>query len=64
MILTWLILIPFIGGLLCWQGERLGLGIPRWIALFTMLIVLGLAINLWIVGDYHISDVIASGAPK
>ena len=64
MILTWLILIPFIGGLLCWQGERLGLGIPRWIALFTMLIVLGLAINLWIVGDYHMSDVIASGAPK
>ena len=33
MILVWLILIPFIGGLLCWQGERLGLGVPRWIAL-------------------------------
>ncbi len=24
MILPWLILIPFIGGLLCWQFERFG----------------------------------------
>ncbi|MGH8334425.1 MAG: NADH:ubiquinone oxidoreductase, partial [Pseudomonas sp.] len=24
MILPWLILIPFIGGLLCWMGERFG----------------------------------------
>jgi len=64
MILTWLILIPFIGGLLCWQGERLGLGIPRWIALFTMLLVLGLGINLWIVGDYHLSNPVASDTPQ
>ncbi|MGX8249520.1 NADH:ubiquinone oxidoreductase, partial [Escherichia coli] len=32
MILPWLILIPFIGGLLCWQGERFGHVLPRWIA--------------------------------
>jgi NADH-quinone oxidoreductase subunit M len=68
MILTWLILIPFIGGLLCWQGERLGLGIPRWIALFTMLIVLGLAIQLWFDGNYslmnaHLASGV-SGAPQ
>jgi NADH-quinone oxidoreductase subunit M len=56
MILVWLILIPFIGGLLCWQGERLGLGIPRWIALFTMLLVFGLAGQLWFEGGYHLAD--------
>lgn len=57
MILAWLILIPFVGGLLCWQGERLGLGIPRWIALFTMLLVFGLAAQLWLQGDYHFQDI-------
>ena len=36
MILPWLILIPFIGGLLCWQAERFGHVLPRWIALITM----------------------------
>jgi NADH-quinone oxidoreductase subunit M len=63
MILTWLILIPLIGGLLCWQGERLSLGIPRWIALFTMLLTLGLAVQLWFEGNYHIANVV-SGAPQ
>jgi NADH-quinone oxidoreductase subunit M len=28
MILPWLILIPFIGGLLCWLGERFGATLP------------------------------------
>mgnify|MGYP007075897197 CR=1 FL=1 len=36
MILPWLILIPFIGGFLCWLGERFGATLPRWIALLTM----------------------------
>jgi NADH-quinone oxidoreductase subunit M len=63
MILTWLILIPLIGGLLCWQGERFGLGIPRWIALFTMLITLGLAAQLWFDGNYHLANAV-SGAPQ
>lgn len=35
MILPWLILIPFIGGLLCWLGERFGATLPRYIALLT-----------------------------
>ncbi|HSB94899.1 MAG TPA: proton-conducting transporter membrane subunit, partial [Spongiibacteraceae bacterium] len=60
MILAWLILIPFIGGLLCWQGERLGLGIPRWIALFTMLLVFGLAGQLWFEGGYQLQDLTAA----
>lgn len=63
MILTWLILIPLIGGLLCWQGERLSLGVPRWIALFTMLITLGLAVQLWFDGGYTVANIV-SGEPQ
>ena len=36
MLLAWLILIPLIGGLLCWQSDRFGNKPPRWIALITM----------------------------
>jgi NADH-quinone oxidoreductase subunit M len=52
MILPWLILIPFIGGLLCWQGERFGPTLPRWIALATMSLLTALALWLWSVGTY------------
>ena len=52
MILVWLMAIPFIGGFLCWQGERFGRGFPRWVGLITMSIVLGLSIYLWLSGDY------------
>ena len=38
MLLPWLILIPFIGGLLCFLTEKTGPLVPRWIALFTMLL--------------------------
>ncbi len=61
MILPWLILIPFIGGLLCWQGERLGLGVPRWIALLTMALVLFLSVLLWMQGDYSLPSLTAGG---
>ena len=52
MILPWLILIPFIGGLLCWMGERFGATLPRWIALLTMTLELALGLWLWAHGDY------------
>jgi NADH-quinone oxidoreductase subunit M len=54
MILLWLILIPFIGGLLCWQAERWGEQVPRWIALATMLFVLLISILLWLGGDFRL----------
>jgi NADH-quinone oxidoreductase subunit M len=55
MILVWLILIPFIAGLLSWQAElRFGLKWPRWIALIGMLIALGLSIWLWLAYDYNL----------
>ena len=61
MILIWLILIPFIGGLLCWQSERLGVGVPRWIALITMSLVFAIGCMLWWQGDYSLADTTASG---
>ncbi len=55
MILPWLILIPFIGGLLCWLTERVAPTLPRWIALLSMALVLGLGLWLWSVGDYSLA---------
>ncbi|MDF0750972.1 NADH-quinone oxidoreductase subunit M [Marinobacter sp. 71-i] len=52
MILVWLILIPFVGGLLCWQADLWGDRAPRWIALATMLFVLVISVVLWITGDF------------
>ncbi len=52
MILVWLILIPFIGGLLCWQAERFGDRAPRWIALATMLLELVMVLGIWAGSDF------------
>lgn len=61
MTLLWLILIPFIGGLLCWQAERFGELPPRWIALATMLVELAITLGLWFQGDYHLANVGMTG---
>ena len=55
MTLTWLVLIPFIGGLLAWQGERLGRSVPRVISLLSMAGVLGVAAWMWAQGDYSLA---------
>jgi NADH-quinone oxidoreductase subunit M len=55
MLLPWLILIPFIGGLLCFLTEKTGPLVPRWIALFTMLLELVLGLWLWAHGDYSLA---------
>ena len=57
MILPSLILIPLIGGILCWQSERFGRNIPRWIAFFSMLVVAALAVQLWLDGDYSTQSI-------
>ena len=64
MILSALILIPFIGGLLCWLGEKLGLGFPRWIALISMAAVFGLGLYLWAHGDYSLANTAVGSAPN
>lgn len=52
MTLLLILLIPFIGGLLCWQGERFGAHFVRWVALVSMTTVLVLAGALWLGGTY------------
>ncbi|NNM52653.1 MAG: NADH-quinone oxidoreductase subunit M [Pseudomonadales bacterium] len=63
MILTWLILIPLIGGFLCWVGERYSRVLPRWIAFFSMLLLLILTVVIWLQGDYHFITKLA-GLPQ
>lgn len=62
MLLPWLILVPFIGGLVCWQFERFGAKVPRWIALITMGLTLILSLHLWLQGGYTLTQ--ASGLPQ
>ena len=53
--LPWLILVPFLGGLLCWLVERVNQTLPRWIALFAMGLLLALGLWLWLLGDYRLA---------
>ncbi|MCL8395994.1 NADH-quinone oxidoreductase subunit M, partial [Pseudomonas aeruginosa] len=46
MILPWLILIPFIGGFLCWIAEHSSKTLPRRVALLSM--APGLVPSLWV----------------
>lgn len=46
-LLVWLLVLPFVGGLLAWQSERISPLAPRWVALVTMLAFLGLTLGLW-----------------
>ncbi|MBS61860.1 proton-translocating NADH-quinone oxidoreductase subunit M [Salinisphaera sp. C84B14] len=66
MILCWLLFVPFIGGLLCWQLEsrHAPAQAPRWIALLTMLLVVGLALWLWLTGDYSLAGGAVGDAPN
>lgn len=56
MLLPWLILIPFVGGLLCWQAERLSIKAPRWIAAISMASIFVISIYLWLTGDYSLAN--------
>jgi NADH-quinone oxidoreductase subunit M len=61
-ILIWLILVPFIGGYLCWQGERFSRTLPRWIALISMGGVLVVSLWLWSSGQFALTP--PAGAPQ
>lgn len=53
---TWLlptlIGIPFVAGFLCWLIEKVNDKLPRWIALFAMLMTFGVSLLLWRQGDF------------
>jgi NADH-quinone oxidoreductase subunit M len=55
MILLWLLLVPFVGGLLCWRLERFGTELVRWIAVGTLVLVLAIVVDLWLTGDYSLT---------
>ncbi|MGL5977334.1 MAG: proton-conducting transporter membrane subunit, partial [Aeromonas sobria] len=55
MTLLWILLIPFIGGLLCWQMERLGGQFVRWVALISMSASLLLSCAIWLGSDFSLA---------
>lgn len=63
MILPWLILIPFIGGFLCWVAESTSKTLPRWVALGSMVLTLALSLWLWHTGDFHLAPA-PGGTPQ
>lgn len=52
MLLPWLILIPFIGGFLCWQTECINVRLARWMALVTMGLTLVISLVVWQQGGF------------
>jgi NADH-quinone oxidoreductase subunit M len=64
MSLLGLLLIPFIGGLLCWPPRRSGTLPARYVALGTMVLVLVLALTLWLTGDYSQTLLPSPGHPS
>lgn len=51
-----IVLLPFIGGLVCWQTDRVSAILPRWIALLTMTSVFVLTTLIWLQGDFSLSQ--------
>jgi NADH-quinone oxidoreductase subunit M len=64
MTLLCLLLVPLIGGLLCWQLRRFGAGHARYVALGTMTLLLAFAIGLWLTGDYSQTILPSAGHPS
>lgn len=63
MLLSWLLLIPFIGAALCWLVGRSDSrsSAPRWIAFVSMALVFIPAFWVWATGDFSLGDL--GGAP-
>jgi NADH-quinone oxidoreductase subunit M len=59
--LTWLILIPFIGGFFSWLAELLGSKSPRWISLVSMFVLFGLTLKLWLEHNYSLANLGTEG---
>jgi NADH-quinone oxidoreductase subunit M len=64
MSLLCLLLIPFIGGFLCWWLQRFGARHARSVALGTTALILALAFALWLTGDYSQTLLPLAGHPS
>lgn len=63
MLLLWLLLIPFVGGALCWLfASRPNGGPTRWIALVASSLILLIAFGLWVSGDYSLANAVQGTA--
>ncbi|WDI78365.1 NADH-quinone oxidoreductase subunit M [Candidatus Purcelliella pentastirinorum] len=47
MLLVWIIIIPFIGSIVCWQSQYLNKNMPKWLALFINIILVILSIKIY-----------------
>ncbi|MDO4699239.1 MAG: NADH-quinone oxidoreductase subunit M [Moraxella sp.] len=52
-LLPTLIAIPFVAGFLCWLIEKANDKLPRWIALFAMILTFGISLLLWHQSDFN-----------
>ncbi|MXP56102.1 NADH-quinone oxidoreductase subunit M [Pantoea sp. Mhis] len=64
MLLPCLIINLFVGGLLCCLLDCFNIKSSRWIALITTLITLIISLQLWLYGDYSLTNIITTSAPK
>ena len=48
MMLLWLIVIPLAGGAFAWYAGRVRPSWPRWISLFSMLLMTWISVNIWV----------------
>ncbi len=55
MILLWLIIIPFLGGLLAWRSSSVNSVLPRWISLAALALDFILIIALWVQPGFVLS---------
>ncbi len=61
MILIWLVLIPFIGGIVAWILARWSITATRWISLLAVALDLALAVSIWV--EQLSSSPLASSGP-
>ncbi|QJC35831.1 NADH-quinone oxidoreductase subunit M [Enterobacteriaceae endosymbiont of Donacia sparganii] len=59
MLLPWLILVPFISGIICWQSEKINFKLPRWISLISISCIFFISILEYILYIYHLNDKIS-----
>ena len=64
MLLPYLIIIPFFGGIICCFIERFIVRSARWIALITIGSVLMIALQLWWLQKEYMMTQVASGIPQ
>jgi NADH-quinone oxidoreductase subunit M len=61
VIMPWIIIIFFVGGLLAWYSERWGPQWPRWVSMIILIGHMGLLLALWV--QHYTQVELVSGGP-